>query len=184
MKVLSLTLLILVLVICSFSFWESADSQFCLGLFFYVYVCLSLCVINLTTVSQVILKQLLKRVGWWGGDSTWYILVVLHRLTGKTQIINLLSNNFHWKSGAVFRMYFTWCTLVLQRLWVVMWQWEKLSLRDSFLLLTEWHVISFPMETKAMRTMVVCHLFVMYISSFLASHGAFTSIGGRETEIP
>lgn len=123
MKVLSLTLLVLVLVICSSSSADSPNRQFCLVLFFHVCVCFSLCVMNLTTVSQVVLKQLLKRVG--RGDATWYIHVVLYRLNGKTQIINLLSNNFHWKSRAVFRMCFIWCTLVLQRLWVGMWQREK-----------------------------------------------------------
>lgn len=61
---------------------------------------------------------------------------------------------------------------------------KKKSLRDSFLLLTELHIISLPLETKAMNTIVACDVFVMYLSSFLASHGAFTNIGGKGTETP
>lgn len=61
---------------------------------------------------------------------------------------------------------------------------KKKSLRDSFLLLTELHVISFPMGTKAMKTIVVCDLFAMYLSGFLGLHGAFTNIGGKGTETP
>lgn len=61
---------------------------------------------------------------------------------------------------------------------------RKKSLRDSFLLLTELHITSLPMETKAMNTIVVFDVFVMYLSSFLASHGAFTNIGGKRTKTP
>lgn len=61
---------------------------------------------------------------------------------------------------------------------------RKKALRDSFLLLTELHVISLPMETKAMKTTVVCDQLVMYLSSFLASHGEFINITGKERETP
>lgn len=61
---------------------------------------------------------------------------------------------------------------------------RKKSLGDSFLLLTESHVIALSMETKVMKTIVVCDLFVMYLSSFLASHGVFTNIDGKGTETP
>lgn len=44
---------------------------------------------------------------------------------------------------------------------------KKKSLSCSFLLLTELHVISFPMETKAMKTRVVCYLFIMFYLVFL-----------------
>lgn len=61
---------------------------------------------------------------------------------------------------------------------------RKKALRDSFLLLTELHIISLPMETKAMKTTVVCDQFAMYLSGFLASHGEFINIGGKGREIP
>lgn len=40
---------------------------------------------------------------------------------------------------------------------------KKISLTDSFLLLTELHVTSSPMEMKEMKTAVVCDLFTIYL---------------------